>query len=712
MAEGCSQSPTMESLDLSGMETSVSESLSDKSMTSSTEVKKTEAMEDVTVNQYDSDSSLDDRVYNAIIDRNCNLHAFNQTLSTEQIDQLQLFDKKTSYTSQTHSNTTFSTEQIYSKKISSTQKIQSKKKDFTKQQHQKTSSTDQFYGNLEQQQQKQHGHHREQSSSTNDCIIFAQNSISVSEDSRTMEEETNGKPGNDSLDEISSGEMGDPSEEKDNHLSCTMSDFWDEEEYLSEYNYNESLDEDNARKFLNFGDDYRNFIGSMSEDQSSINANDAVAHTSKNTKRRNRKKMISGKNLLDSQSEAEIENVCNVIEASQKEIISANNFSKEVFADGFLKKEQSQEYNELMETCSENLKLLIHLLQSINFDNSFVSKKKSREIRALLNQWERLLGKIKDNCEKTGIYESLKDDICTLRKDILTLIETTDNIDGQDNEANLETKLHMFKDAMMELSSFKSRLFQMNLSVHNFLAVLSNSHPLDQMQMDRAIGLKHNVVELYSLWDQSHHRTLGCISQTEISLRKLDDFQKELLDLTNQLRQDSQNLRKQKRQRRVEKKSRNSSSDSGISDASGGFSDSDISQREQQLTKLRMMANNLQVNLSPNSSALALISQTIETTSCQMKDLHKSYLKFKKGKKKLKPGLPSNSATNEKKLVHKQEFGGRSVRGRVVRMALAIQMVLMLVVFISWLCQPTCCDSYNSMSFTPQLRYIDGPPPI
>ena len=65
-----------------------------------------------------------------------------------------------------------------------------------------------------------------------------------------------------------------------------------QENYLSEYNYNESLDEDNARKLLNFGDDYRNFMGSMSEDQSSINANDTHGQSSKNTRRKSRKKMV------------------------------------------------------------------------------------------------------------------------------------------------------------------------------------------------------------------------------------------------------------------------------------------------------------------------------------------------------------------------------------------------------------------------------------
>ena len=45
-----------------------------------------------------------------------------------------------------------------------------------------------------------------------------------------------------------------------------------QERYLSEYNYDEPLDEDRAKNLLNFGDDYRNFIDSLSESYSSISS--------------------------------------------------------------------------------------------------------------------------------------------------------------------------------------------------------------------------------------------------------------------------------------------------------------------------------------------------------------------------------------------------------------------------------------------------------
>ena len=53
-----------------------------------------------------------------------------------------------------------------------------------------------------------------------------------------------------------------------------------------------------------------------------------------------------------------------------------------------------------------------------------------------------------------------------------------------------------------------------------------------------------------------------------------------------------------------------------------------------------------------------------------------------------------------------------SRRRRVMKMAVFIHLLLVSVVFLAWLGEPTCCDSYTALSFGPQLRYVNGPPPI
>ena len=51
---------------------------------------------------------------------------------------------------------------------------------------------------------------------------------------------------------------------------------------------------------------------------------------------------------------------------------------------------------------------------------------------------------------------------------------------------------------------------------------------------------------------------------------------------------------------------------------------------------------------------------------------------------------------------------------RIARIAVPMQLALFAVYCAANMMQPNCCDNINnfSMSFTPQLRYIRGPPPI
>jgi len=51
---------------------------------------------------------------------------------------------------------------------------------------------------------------------------------------------------------------------------------------------------------------------------------------------------------------------------------------------------------------------------------------------------------------------------------------------------------------------------------------------------------------------------------------------------------------------------------------------------------------------------------------------------------------------------------------RIARAAVPMQVALFTIFCAACLMQPNCCDNLNnlSMSFTPQLRYIRGPPPI
>ena len=107
-----------------------------------------------------------------------------------------------------------------------------------------------------------------------------------------------------------------------------------------------------------------------------------------------------------------------------------------------------------------------------------------------------------------------------------------------------------------------------------------------------------------------------------------------------------------------------------------------------------------------------------------MDDLQKMYLKQKPSS--VGPCSPSGPSGGVRKKSSKhlsraglgrekqRGVGGRS-GGRFVRLAVTIQMMLVSLVFLSWLCQPQCCDNISaisSLSFSPHFNFINGPPPI
>jgi len=534
--------------------------------------------------------------------------------------------------------------------------------------------------------------------------------FSLSEESVTFVAEPRRQPEEeDSLDEISSGEMSSGSLGNSSHISHNVSEFWDEERYLSEYHYDEQIDVDKERQLLNFGDDYRNFIDSLSESHSSIGGH-IMDERRKKSKRLSKKKLPESVRSYDTCSENEVDDVSSMIADSQRSINSVETKKNNWEVDGFVKEDHFQEYNELVGICSENLKTIIDVLRTKDLQETFVSKKKSREMRFLLNKWERLHNKIKENIQHTGVYGTLKTDVLSFKRDLISLLERTEEPVHVDEGEELEHRLHTFQDAMIELSDFKSHLFELNLSVHNFLAELNSCQMNNKSKFEHAAHLKDDVIGLYTLWDRAHHQTAGSIASTEEALKKLKCFETELLGLRDSLRHDVRLLKENGSRRRPVKKGKNSSGDSGISDdnSMGYFTDGDLPLREEHLTKLRIMAKSLEQNLPAHSTPMLMINHTLQTTSDELKDLQKTYSKFKALKRKPKS---INKAVKEKECVTRITTFHTLRRRQVVRMALLMNGLLLFTALLCWICQPRCCDQLNNMAFQPQLRYVNGPPP-
>jgi hypothetical protein len=136
---------------------------------------------------------------------------------------------------------------------------------------------------------------------------------------------------------------------------------------------------------------------------------------------------------------------------------------------------------------------------------------------------------------------------------------------------------------------------------------------------------------------------------------------------------------------------------------------------------------------------LQIISDTLNSTSQELHDLKKIYKVVKVNSRCRHPNNNTNINSNRRRrisgggnvsttaasaasgspsaagvgvITRKLSSLAKSRRRRVLKMAVFIHLLLVSVVFLAWLAEPACCDSYTPLSFGPQLRYVNGPPPI
>ena len=258
------------------------------------------------------------------------------------------------------------------------------------------------------------------------------------------------------------------------------------------------------------------------------------------------------------------------------------------------------------------------------------------------------------------------------------------------------------------------------ISVHNFLAELSSSSFVSDSHISLAGELKTAVVSLYSHWDSTNSRAVSSVANTEQAVTKLNNIERDLLEFRKSLRVKQlqliqKNPKKSKPVLRNMKSSLNNSlHDSGISEGSSGFlSDYGLPEALEHLSRLKKMTRSLEKSLSPHDPTLLALSNILKDTSSELDDLQKLYLK--------QPVSPSAGVRKKssKHLSSRSGLGKEKTRGsrggKFVRLTVALQMMLVSLVFLSWLCQPQCCDNISAispLSFSPHFNFVNGPPPI
>merc|ERR1719222_244667 len=130
---------------------------------------------------------------------------------------------------------------------------------------------------------------------------------------------------------------------------------------------------------LNFGDDYRKYIDSLSDSSCSVQR----ARGSRRVKKRSmrRREGLHGC-PYESQSEAELEETCIALSSSQASMERVEQAATSFFSRPPNQRDNSV-YEEILAECSQNVNLLFHLLDNVTKGESFAKQKKCRDIRLL-----------------------------------------------------------------------------------------------------------------------------------------------------------------------------------------------------------------------------------------------------------------------------------------------------------------------------------------
>jgi len=423
---------------------------------------------------------------------------------------------------------------------------------------------------------------------------------------------------------------------------------WDpyQEKYMSEPYSEENADQD-ARRILEFGEDYRNFFDSQSESASSL------SHPRPLGFHRRRKQPVDRESsVLDSDSEGM--DVCDQMITKSRDKLKASELAWSNIPKNNYHLVMATEFAEILLTCEKNidaLKTFLERLESSEHVGELAGEE--REIRGLLERWQGLELK----SEQLQKMRSLQREMAALREDLVDLTKRLSSMkhDNLQDRDQLEHKIQQIKTEQSNLRERKSQLVEVNVAVHKFF---TDSGQTQDGSHEAALRLKEDVNELYLVWEDTNQRVnqelerLTSLSAawhsfqchlTELqvalrgdhnTLRLLDSALRDGQDVTSSVK-DVAKILNEKQDLSLQFQNicalnsttpvllslpGSTESDSGISD-SGSEQESE---RERRLSALRRLARQLESVLSPDSQAVLDMARVIEQTELELRGLQKT----------------------------------------------------------------------------------------
>lgn len=554
-------------------------------------------------------------------------------------------------------------------------------------------------------------------------------------------------------------------------MSSLSEQAWDpyqqEYKYFSEP-YSEDIDQEAARRLLEFGDDYRKYI-----DSDGASSFSGIPHRGRRSPHHRRHRSLIPQGARDLDSDSDLDDLHHVIDESRSQLTVTENVLRKYSNEAAL----GLDYAELVATTQTNIKCLAEIVRHLEMEGTL--EPELQEVQSIVQRWEVLQAQAVERQRQSGQVRELQRQVKSLRVVLESLIERasdTTQVENLETHHQLNDKLQELKDLQQEVKARKGEVSTVNLAVHRFMT--ETGYSLTQ--------LKDEVADLYRLWDEAHKRASSEVSRLEgveatwrlwenqadelrRALRKDGDTLKvldaaiqtgSLSDTATASMQDVERLLNERRKSQTGKRltltrtqgvdiqssttSLGTSGDECLSDSgTSGYescSSEELSERERRLAHLRRLARDLEASLHPNSQAWMAITKTLSSAESELKDLQKHCrdLVIKSAEcldqAKTSPQLRRRSWTKEAKgnrtgrlerrghcalsgrdgCGRSSSIGRRGWMWRVVRAALPFQAALLLLFCVACLLEPNCCDHVNTLnlSLSPQLRYVHGPPPV
>ncbi|KAK4871667.1 hypothetical protein RN001_015791 [Aquatica leii] len=490
---------------------------------------------------------------------------------------------------------------------------------------------------------------------------------------------------------------------------------WDsyQEKYLSEA-YSEAQDSDAARRLLEFGEDYRNFLDSQS-DWSTRSTNPEFSPPFK-------RKVLGSFDVLESESDSE--DVRHLLQQSRDELLQMVNIYNQMFSSS-LKEYLVTNNTDIIATCERHIYCL-QLIEKSPEEYSLTKIDKSRSAD-LLSQWKRL----KEKASRMQEYRNLQKQVI-LFKNELTNDQVPEYLTVNSIE-DIRKEIEMYTDKLLIMDEQKAKLLTLNVAVHRFFIDNKNYN---------SSAFKDDISDLYRLWYDIHGSVKERLNQLNSLLQTWQTLESRLNQLQRNLQEDKETLaildsalqdgvfsnHIATSVREVAKVlsetnqdstlpgllSESSYSDSGISDEG---SEHEQGKRERRLASIRHLMRQFEAIMAPDCSARTRMSERLLEAEDELRHLQKRCrsLVVRTTVSEVTPPCEQSKILPDGDPEDPEDKSGNcgSWFKRVMRASLPFQLAVIALFCIACLIEPQCCDNMNTlaMSFTPQLRYVRGPPP-